>query len=83
MATVKSAISIEERLFAEVNELARKLNVSRSRLIGMAAQDFIQRHRNKEIIQAINEAYDDGMEAETEIVNKMRPHHRHRVKDEW
>ena len=83
MASVKSAISIEERLFKQVNDLARELNMSRSRLIGMAVREYIKRHNNRAMIQALNEAYDDVMEVETSTIARMRPYHRSVVKDQW
>ena len=83
MASVKSAISIEERLFKQVDDLAHELNISRSRLISMAMREYIQRYRNKAMIQALNEAYDDTMEPETTTIVRMRPYHRSVVKEQW
>jgi hypothetical protein len=59
------------------------LNISRSRLFVIAAQEFIQRHTNIELLQAINEAYDDLPDGDTKIVDKMRPQHLKMVKDQW
>ena len=83
MASVKSAISIEERLFKQVDDLARELNISRSRLIGVAVREYIERHNNRAMIQALNETYDDAMEVETSTIAGMRPYHRSVVKDRW
>ena len=83
MASVKSAISIEERLFKQVDDLARELNISRSRLIGVAVREYIERHNNRAMVQALNEAYDDAMEVETNTIARMRPYHRSVVKDQW
>ena len=83
MPNIKTGISIEKPIFDQVNDLAQNLNISRSRLFVMAAQEFIQRHKNMELLQAINEAYDDLQEPETKIVEKMRPHHLKMVKDQW
>ena len=83
MPNVKTAISIEKPLFDQVNDLAQNLNISRSRLFVMAVQEFIQRYKNMELLQAINNAYDDLQEPETNIVEKMQPHHLKMVKDQW
>ncbi len=83
MPNIKTGISIEKPIFDQVNELAQNLNISRSRLFVMAVQEFIQRHKNMELLQAINEAYDDLQEPETKIVEKMRPRHLKMVKDQW
>jgi len=39
--TVKTAISMQEELFKEVNRLAKELHVSRSKLFVITVQDFI------------------------------------------
>ena len=83
MPNIKTGISIEKPIFDQVNDLAQNLNISRSRLFVMAAQEFIQRHKNMELLQAINEAYDDLQEPEIKMVEKMRPHHLKMVKDQW
>jgi len=82
MASVKTAISIEEPLLEEVNVLARNLKVSRSRLFALAVQEFIRRHRNMELLQSLNEAYDDLPESEP-TVSSMRPRHYEMVKEQW
>jgi metal-responsive CopG/Arc/MetJ family transcriptional regulator len=83
MPNIKTGISIEKPIFDQVNELAQNLNISRSRLFVMAVQEFIQRYKNMELLQAINKAYDDLQEPETKIVERMRPRHLKIVKDQW
>jgi len=65
-----------------MNVLAKDLNISRSRLFALAAQEFIRRHKNMELLQSLNEAYDDLPESEP-IVSKMRPRHYKMVKEQW
>jgi hypothetical protein len=83
MPNIKTAISIERPIFDQANDLAKSLNISRSRLFVMAVQEFIQRHKNQELLQAINDAYDDLPEPETKIVEKMRPRHLKMVRNQW
>ncbi len=83
MANIKTAISIEEPVFEQVNSLAKELNISRSRLFLLAVQEFMQRHRNKELLNSINEAYSDLPDSETDSVAQMRPRHYKMVKDQW
>jgi len=82
MANIKTAISIEKPIFEQMNVLAKNLNISRSRLFALAAQEFIQRHKNIQLLQSLNEAYDDLSESEP-IVSKMRPRHFKMVKEQW
>jgi len=83
MPNIKTAISIEKPIFDQVNDLAQNLNISRSRLFVLAAQEFIRRHKNLELLKAINEAYDDLQESETKIIEKMQPRHLKMVKNQW
>ena len=83
MPNTKITISIEKTTFDQVNDLAQHLNISRSRLFVLAAQEFIQRYKNMEHLKAINEAYDDLQEPETKIVGNMQPHHVKMVENQW
>jgi hypothetical protein len=82
MANIKTAISIEKPIFEEMNVLARDLNISRSRVFALAAQEFIQHYKNIKLLKLLNEAYDDLPESEP-IVSKMRPRHYNMVKNQW
>ncbi|OEU62231.1 MAG: CopG family transcriptional regulator [Desulfobacterales bacterium PC51MH44] len=82
MANIKTAISIEKPIFEQMNILATDLNISRSRVFSLAAQEFIQRHKNIKLLQLLNEAYDDLPESEP-IVSKMRSRHYKVVKEQW
>jgi metal-responsive CopG/Arc/MetJ family transcriptional regulator len=83
MANIKTAISIEKPIFEQVNALAEDLNISRSRVFVLAVQEFITRHKNIELLDAINAAYDDVPDSESKLVAKMRPHHYKMVKNQW
>jgi metal-responsive CopG/Arc/MetJ family transcriptional regulator len=84
MANIKTAISIDKPLFEEVEELAHELNTSRSRIFSLAAQEFIDRHKNQKLLQAINEAYEDMPdEKEESLKSMMRSRHLRMVKDQW
>jgi hypothetical protein len=83
MPNIKTAISIEKPIFDQVNDLAKNMKISRSRLFAIAAQEFIQRHANMELLQAINDAYDELPEVDTKVVDKMRPRHLKMVKNQW
>lgn len=65
MATVKTAISLQESLFEQAEALASEMKVSRSRLIAIALEEFIRRHQNRLLLEKINAAYEDISLAET------------------
>lgn len=84
MANIKTAISIDKPLFEEVDELAQELKTSRSRIFSLAAQEFIDRHKNQKLLQAINKAYEDiPDEKEESPRSMMRLRHLGMVKDQW
>ncbi|MFH1481750.1 MAG: CopG family transcriptional regulator [Pseudomonadota bacterium] len=84
MANIKTAISIDKPLFEKVDNLAHELNTSRSRIFALAATEFIQRHKNQKLLEAINAAYDDIPDVKEEsLKSMMRPRHLKMVKDQW
>ncbi len=84
MAKIKTAISIDKPLFEKVDNLAHELNTSRSRIFALAATEFIQRHTNQKLLEAINAAYDDIPDAKEESLKSvMRSRHLKMVKDQW
>ena len=82
MASIKTAISIEKPLFEQINILARDLKISRSRLFALAVEEFIQRHKNSDLLETLNKVYSDLPESET-ILPGMRSKHYEMVKDKW
>jgi metal-responsive CopG/Arc/MetJ family transcriptional regulator len=63
-SSVKTAISIQEELFKEVNKLAEELHVSRSKLFVMAVQDFIKKNESHILLNQINNAFSDYPDSE-------------------
>ena len=84
MANVKTAISLQRSLFEQVDALAREMQISRSRLFVLAVEAFIERHRNRRLLEAINEAYADLPDPEEQAVrHHMRRGHRQMVEGQW
>ena len=82
--TVKTAISLEESLFERVETLAKELNISRSHLFALAAQEFVRRYENRRLLDAINAAYEDLPDPDEQALRqKMRVQHRQLVEGEW
>jgi metal-responsive CopG/Arc/MetJ family transcriptional regulator len=54
---MKTAISLPNDLFAAANALARKLGVSRSRLVAEALQEYVTKHRGNRVTERLNEVY--------------------------
>jgi len=84
MAYIKTAISLQETLLQQLDALAQELDISRSRLFTMAAEEFLQRYQNQKLLEAINAAYDDMPDAEEEaLLQTRRRQHRQLVEGQW
>jgi metal-responsive CopG/Arc/MetJ family transcriptional regulator len=84
MASIKTAISIREHLFEQVETLARELNISRSRVFVLAVEEFIHRYQNRQLLERINQAYDDLPDSnERTYQSKTRQAHQNVVEGGW
>jgi|PlaIllAssembly_1097288.scaffolds.fasta_scaffold636785_1 metal-responsive CopG/Arc/MetJ family transcriptional regulator len=85
MGNIKTAISIEQPLFEEMEALAGEMDVSRSYLFSLAAREFIQYHKNQKLLEALNNAYKDASDLDDEVRLKvnMKSKHRRLVKNQW
>ena len=83
MATVKTAISLQEDLFEQAEAIAAEMKISRSRLIAIALEEFIRRHQNRILLEKINAAYGDISDPETSAsISTISRHHRSIIEDE-
>ena len=84
MAKIRIALSIDETLLKEVNALAREMNIRRSHLFAKAMGEFLERRRNRELLEKINQAYADEPDpAEREYRTQVRSRHRKLVQGQW
>ena len=83
MANIKTAVSIEKPLFEQAEDLARQMNVSRSRLYEMALEDFLRRQESARILQQLNDVASEEDAEEARLREGMRSGHRRQVEGEW
>lgn len=84
MQNVKTAISIQKSIFEQAETLARKMNISRSRLFGLALEGYIRQQENRELLSKINAACaGDPDQAEQTLRRNSRGTHRRIVEGEW
>jgi metal-responsive CopG/Arc/MetJ family transcriptional regulator len=84
MAQIKTAVSLDRTLYEQVDVLAKKMKVPRSRLFTMALQDFLRRHDNEQLLQEINKAYPDEADpARQTLRSGMRRIHRKILEGQW
>lgn len=83
MATTKTAISLDPPLLDRIDSLARELDVSRSRLISLAAEEYLRRHDSARMLAALDRAYADGpTQEESRLRVAMRARQRRRIERE-
>lgn len=84
MATIKTAISLDEPLLVRIDEAARALAVPRSRLLALAAEEFLERHDNARLLSQLNLAYsDEPTPDELRLRQAYRDKRRGRADGEW
>jgi metal-responsive CopG/Arc/MetJ family transcriptional regulator len=84
MSTVKTAISINKKLYNEVEKLSNKLKLSRSQIFSQAVEYIIKRKKNLELLQKINQVYNDSQNKTDDILSKkIKSKHSKLVKGTW
>ncbi len=83
MPNVKTAISLDQELFAQVEEIASTLKVSRSRIFAMAVKDYLCRQENQRLLEQINAAYGDTPDPEEQARLRSSQRLHRKIVDEW
>ena len=84
IGSMKTAISINDGLLQEVDEAARLMGLSRSRLFSLAVGDFLQRQRREQMLLRLNEVYAEGVEpAEKRLLARIKAKAGLAVKERW
>lgn len=83
MHHIKTAISIEEALFEQLDNLARDKHVSRSKLFSLALAEYLTRQSNRDLLLQINDAYTEDLDVTERVtLQHARQQHRRIVGDE-
>jgi metal-responsive CopG/Arc/MetJ family transcriptional regulator len=83
MASVKTAVSIPKPLFEEVEALAERLGISRSRLYARALAEYVDHHENAQLLERINAAYAEPLDTEEEeLLTRMSRYSARLVKED-
>lgn len=84
MATMKTAVSMDEELFERVDAVANELAIPRSRLFALAVEEYVHRYENQKLLEALNAAYDDSPDPEEQDqLLRMRHKQRNLLEGEW
>jgi len=66
--SMKTAISIPDHIFAEVDKLAREYKTSRSRIFCVALEEYLKKIRARKLLDALNSVYADEETAEEKLL---------------
>ena len=61
---MKTAISVPDDVFREVEKVARERQSSRSEVIVTAVKEYLERRKSGDLLKALNEAYGTAKTAE-------------------
>ena len=67
---MKTAISVPDEVFREVDKVAKERHASRSEVIVTALKEFLERRRSYDLLNALNEAYGTAETTEEYEVRK-------------
>ena len=81
---MKTAISIPDEIFKEVERFSKEHQYSRSEVFAMAVKEFLSKIKSKQLLDALNEAYsgDDPQEEITLREKSKRYYAKKIVKEE-
>ncbi len=85
MGQVKTAISIDESLFGQVEAAAQQLHMTRSAVYALALREFLRHRAQEQLTDELNAAYDGSVDPEdTAMLRGMRERQRQMsVEDPW
>jgi len=77
---MKTAISIPDEIFEEVDKFSREHRYSRSEVFAMAVKEFLEKLKSKELLDALNEAYSEPESPEeTTVRERSKRYYRKKI----
>jgi metal-responsive CopG/Arc/MetJ family transcriptional regulator len=77
---MKTAISIPDQLFEEVEGFSKKHRHSRSEVFVKAVRELLEKEKSRELLEALNEAYSENeLAEETTLREKSKRYYAKRV----
>lgn len=67
---MKTAISIPDDIFREVEKFAEEHKYSRSEVFVVAVKEFLEKLKSKELLKALNETYSEEESTEEKTVRE-------------
>lgn len=77
---MKTAISIPDEIFKEVEKFAKEHKYSKSKVVTVAIAEFLERIKSKQLLDALNEIYSDSESADDAMLrNKAKQYYARRA----
>jgi len=77
---MKTAISIPDQLFEEVEIFSKKHRRSRSEVFAMAVKKLLEKEKTEELLAALNEAFSEGESSEeVQVREKSKRYYQRRI----
>ena len=70
--SVKTAISIPDKLFQSADQYAKSYGVSRSNLYAQAVAQFLEKHSTKHVIKQLNKVYSNHPSKINETISSLQ-----------
>lgn len=72
---MKTAISIPDEIFKEIEKFAKEHNYSRSEVFAVAAREFIEKLKSRQLLELLNKVYEDIETPEDAALRKKAIRH--------
>ena len=72
---MKTAISIPDKIFKEIEKFAKEHNYSRSEVFAVAAKEFIEKLKSRQLLELLNKVYTDIETPEDTTLRKKAVRH--------
>ena len=80
---MKTAISIPDEMFKEIEEVTKECDCSRSQVFVMATREFLERRKSKKLLEALNDAYKTAeTHEEIKVRRQAKVYHAGKVRKE-
>lgn len=81
--SMKTAISLPDDMFKEIEEVTKECDRSRSQVFAMAVREFLERRKSRKLLEALNDAYQETeTPEETGARRQAKAYHARRVREE-
>ena len=81
--SMKTAISLPDEMFKEIEEITKECDCSRSQVFAIAVREYLERRKSKKLLEALDDAYRETEPLEeTRARRQAKAYHAKRVRRE-